>query len=542
MTLLPIVERELRIRARRASTYWFRFSAAATGLLLVLLINVSVSRHTSSAQLGEMIFQTLAWASLFLCLLAGIINTSDCVSEERREGTLGLLFLTDLKGFDIVLGKLAATSLNAVFALTAIFPLLAIPLVLGGLDVPRLARTLAALGNALFFSLAIGMAVSSISRQERRALSATLLTVAFFSIGLPILYWILDDIAQFRGSDELGKWAFMASPCLTLATATADVVKNASARQAFQISFCLIHALGWMLLLFSCLTLPRRWQDRPAGASGMRLRARWRQWCYGTGVQRRDFQTRLMEINRYFWVAARDRIKPAIVWGVAGILGALWLWAWVDDRRGWMQQEYQMMTAMVAYVVLKIWIAIEASHRFGEDRRSGALELLLATPLNVREILEGQFLALRRQFAGPALLALTANFIFLLIWRDDREWVLMLLAGMIVFTVDALALAWLGMWLGLRARHGTRATWGAVWRILALPWAIYFFSFLAIEIPNDGPSVSEEGYIAIWFAISLAFSCYFGLESRNRLHSEFREIATIQADAVGSRKRMKAAV
>ncbi len=529
MTLLPIVGRELRIRARRASTYWFRVSAATAALLLVLLVNVSMGKHATSVQLGLAFFHTLAWAALFLCLIAGMVNTCDCVSEERREGTLGLLFLTDLKGFDIVFGKLAATSLNAVFSLVAIFPLLAIPLVMGGLEVDRLLRTLASLANALFFSLAIGMAVSTISQKERRALSATLLTVLFFTVGLPILAWILDDIAQFGASDMLVEKVLIPSPSFTLAMASSDAVVKASARGAFVTSFLLIHAMGWGLLLFSCRTLPNRWKDRPASAAGLRLRARWKQWCYGTGEERKAFQRRLQAVNSFFWVAARDRIKPTVVWGVFGVMGALWFWAYLEDRRGWIDQTYQGMTLMVCYLVLKVWIAMEACHRFGEDRRSGALELLLATPLSVAEILEGQTLALRRQFYGPALFTLAVNFIFVLVWRDDRDWVLMVLAGMVVFVVDAVALAWLGMWLGLRARHGTRATWGAIWRILVLPWLIYFMTFLMIEIPSGGPNVSEEGFAAIWFAIGLAFSLFFGLDARTRLHAEFRHIATQQA-------------
>ena len=47
---------------------------------------------------------------------------------------LGLLFLTDLRGHDIVLGKLAATSLRAVFGLVAIVP------VAGHLSLKALAR------------------------------------------------------------------------------------------------------------------------------------------------------------------------------------------------------------------------------------------------------------------------------------------------------------------------------------------------------------------------------------------------------------------
>ncbi|HQU46125.1 MAG TPA: hypothetical protein PK867_25150, partial [Pirellulales bacterium] len=41
--------------------------------------------------------------------------TADCISSERREGTLGLLFLTDLRGHDVVLGKLVVAGLGAFY-------------------------------------------------------------------------------------------------------------------------------------------------------------------------------------------------------------------------------------------------------------------------------------------------------------------------------------------------------------------------------------------------------------------------------------------
>jgi ABC-type transport system involved in cytochrome c biogenesis permease component len=100
MTVLPIVERELRVAARRSSTYW-------SGLMFLY------------------------------CLGHGRRSTADCLSEEKREGTLGLLFLTDLKGADIVLGKLAATSMRGFYGFLAVFPVLAIPLLLGGITWAR---------------------------------------------------------------------------------------------------------------------------------------------------------------------------------------------------------------------------------------------------------------------------------------------------------------------------------------------------------------------------------------------------------------------
>src|SRR5256885_5281345 len=63
------------------------------------------------------LFRALFGFAFVYCLFIGARLTADCLSEEKREGTLGLLFLTDLKGYDVVFGKLAATSVNSIYAL-----------------------------------------------------------------------------------------------------------------------------------------------------------------------------------------------------------------------------------------------------------------------------------------------------------------------------------------------------------------------------------------------------------------------------------------
>ena len=130
MTFLPIVGRELRVAARRRGTYWTRFYAA----LVAIVVSAAVCgfmRESPPAELGPALFSPLAVMLFGFCLFAGMWNTADCVSEEKREGTLGLLFLTDLKGYDVVLGKLFANSVNSIYAAMAIFPVLGLPLVMG---------------------------------------------------------------------------------------------------------------------------------------------------------------------------------------------------------------------------------------------------------------------------------------------------------------------------------------------------------------------------------------------------------------------------
>src|SRR5262245_513428 len=103
MTFLPIVSRELLEASRRRGTYWMRLAAAAAGLVIGGWVML-VMRQEAPAEMSQVLFVSLSIAAYVYCLFAGVFRTADCLSEEKREGTLGLLFLTDLKGYDIVLG------------------------------------------------------------------------------------------------------------------------------------------------------------------------------------------------------------------------------------------------------------------------------------------------------------------------------------------------------------------------------------------------------------------------------------------------------
>src|SRR6516162_6600631 len=130
MSLLPIVERELRVASRRKSTFWMRTLLALAVVVIWFLL--LLTSNSSTAEKGSILFIAIGVLALGFGLLAGIFLTADCLSEENREGTLGLLFLTDLEGYDVVMGKLIATSLHAAYSLVAVLPVLALPLMMGG--------------------------------------------------------------------------------------------------------------------------------------------------------------------------------------------------------------------------------------------------------------------------------------------------------------------------------------------------------------------------------------------------------------------------
>ena len=169
MKLLPVAARELRVAARKRSTFWLRIIAALVAFVLGCGF---LALHTWGVGAGVMnvgrgLFGALTWLCLLAALAAGLFLTSDCLSEEKREGTLGFLFLTDLRGFDVVLGKLLATSLRGTYALLAVFPILALTLVMGGVSGREFWRAALALLNALFLSLAAGLFVSALSRDSQ---------------------------------------------------------------------------------------------------------------------------------------------------------------------------------------------------------------------------------------------------------------------------------------------------------------------------------------------------------------------------------------
>src|SRR5215831_246814 len=102
MHFLPIVERELRVASRRSMTYFSRLLAALVALAFAGYLLWIFSRIPTFGGTGRQIFTILVQLTFVYCLFAGTRGTADSLSREKREETIGLLFLTRLHGYDIV--------------------------------------------------------------------------------------------------------------------------------------------------------------------------------------------------------------------------------------------------------------------------------------------------------------------------------------------------------------------------------------------------------------------------------------------------------
>src|SRR5438034_6421501 len=277
MTFLPIVDRELRVTARRRSIYRVRLAVALTAMVLagiILVVNLGAPQH----QQGRYVFEGLSVLSIIYCLFSGRISTADCLSEEKREGTLGLLFLTDLKGYDVVLGKLAATSVSAFYGLLALLPVLAVRLLLGGVTNAEFWRVALVLVTTFLLSLAVGIFGSALSRDARRAMAANLALGLLLMAVLPAVTAAVIYFATW----PVGLEAFMACPIYSFYLC--DDARYKAEPHHFWWSVAVIHLLTWLLLALTACIVPRTWQDKPAPAvrtPKTGLRDLWQAWSYG---------------------------------------------------------------------------------------------------------------------------------------------------------------------------------------------------------------------------------------------------------------------
>src|SRR5688500_16910922 len=319
MTVLPVVAREMGVMARRKSTYWSR---VVTGLLalLVMMWLLLVSRTTVSyADIGGTMFLVLSSICFAFTVFAGMQATSDSVSEEKREGTLGLLFLTDLKGIDVIGGKLAATSLSAVLGLMGVIPMLSLALLLGGVTFQQFALVALVLANTLFVSLSLGVLISTLSENERKAMMGTFVGLLILVIGPYVTAYFL------RGHVGFTQEITSLSPLYAF-TAVHNKARIAPlVPSAFWISLALTHALAWVFLLLAGWILPRCVNAVPPQRAH-RIGEITHNLVYGRAEDRRKHRAELLDRNAFLWLASRERIKPKYAWGVIAFFVGFHIW------------------------------------------------------------------------------------------------------------------------------------------------------------------------------------------------------------------------
>ena len=512
MTFLPIVARELRVASRLRGTYWSRFAAAILGAGLAAEF-LSVSRQQPVAVIGAILFRMLATVLFIYAALAGTRLTSDCISAEKREGTLGLLFLTDLKGYDVVFGKLAATSINAFYGMLAVVPVMAISMLLGGVTKNEFWRVVLVAVNLLFFFLSAGLFASAICRQHSRSFGVALLLVSIIVGGFPFLAALHSQ--HHPNSDyQIMLFPSPAYGCF----AAFDSYSGSAKFSYFWPNVLVTHLYGWLFLMASCWIVPRSWQDSasrrrvplPKAIEAWRARPR----------------RHLLDINPFLWRADYGPVQSLKPWVIVGMLCVFWFWISGRFEVEMFDPAKDIFFLITVNTVLKVQLAGEASRALAQDRRSGALELVLTTPLTEADIIQGQRLALWRQFAGPVAFAFLANLLCLAmeprVERDDGTVALHISLG-IFLLLDLNALSWTSMWFALKAKTPATAALRALAVVLILPLGIFM---IAVPVLNTLSHFEWPGPIVVVGLLGMVIDLGFWQNAKLKLRAEFRNTVT----------------
>ena len=431
--------------------------------------------------------------------------TADVISSERREGTLGLLLLTRVSAFDVLVGKLGSAGLTSLCGLVAFLPMLMIPVLAGGVTGGEVFRKGLALPNALFFALAAGLWASARGRQLLKTVPAALLLVA----AVVLLPGLAELLLARSGSRSDGVGLF--SPLGTMASASDLLYKRSPGD--YWISLGLVQVAGWMLVVAAVFRLRRGWrEDRgettmpaPAVADG----------C-GVGAVRPASRPLGEDENPIAWLLQRQRGTLAILWAAA-FVGFAYHSLFPSFFRILGPSVYSgvAMPLSLARIVLESALfAWAASRFFVEARRTGELELLLTTPMGAKQIVSIQWGVLKRMLRWPVLLLVSPVVARLALWMLHRpigagagsSLSLQYAANFLFGTIDIVfvvgALCWVGLWCGLKAGGQGRAIVWSVGLVKGLPVLLFILWWVLL-----GPMVRLVGSLMglpVWIASWLA--------------------------------------
>jgi len=360
----PVVQRELRAIARRPWGHWLRVGGALGGVLVFYSLSSTVPFNA----LGMELFRDVRNLLLFLICAIVPALTADCIARERREGTLGLLFLTPLTASGVVMGKILAQVLRALTVWLSVVPVLAIPFLSGGVTRADVIGFLAIELCVGMLCLAAGVVASSLT--ESRAIAfilAFLFTAAF--------------LAGFNQFQNWWMFRFSAAPLVE------DLVIS---------SIALVLAIR-----IAGFCVERSWQDKIPS----RRRQNWvRQYC--TPLFSRSFESRMrrtLEWNPIAWLQQYSWKARLSKWGLC-LLFLVLECALIDLNQ----------PDALAGIVSALILALAAAYTFAgvngflKDKRSGALEPILISLISVKQIIFGRVWGLWKQFL-PVTVLLAAS-------------------------------------------------------------------------------------------------------------------------------------
>jgi ABC-type transport system involved in multi-copper enzyme maturation permease subunit len=516
---LPVAAREAGVAARKIFSYDIRSIIAA--LFAIVAFRRLFAPNWITA--GPSLLEALGLMGYVYAIVAGAFKTFDALSREKREGTLGLLLLTDLKPFQILFGKLLSASALTVFGLLAFLPLLSMPMLVGGVVFDQIVRLAVSLVIAILLSMSWGLYISAAARNYLTSLAGAVSLVILFAF-LPL------DLATHL-NPSLDTFSFETAICLftpTLPFKLAFTVDPDLTQFFWPSIFCnLVLAAAWISA--AVIILPDRCHEAPVRSKFIQtIRQTFHDLRFGSPARRAKSRRRLLETNPLLWLSNRDRVNSLALTALCAAI--LFLGEFFHVAQ---------LALFLASLAILFRMAHAASHSISEDQKNGALELLLSTNLSVAEILNGLNRAMLRRFTAPVTLVICWSWFFV-VPRTDFFMAVFVICSSVLLIATWIALSWVGLWFALR-RKPTAAAWIALAVVVLPPWIIWVVSIFP-HLFNPLYSDLQPMAAIVCCFVGLFHCILVTIWGRNILAANFREAAADPFATIDFEPTLKALV
>jgi ABC-type transport system involved in multi-copper enzyme maturation permease subunit len=408
----PIFARETLTMPRRARHYLLR--SAYLGLLWILGLTAwqTTVGWSQTATLGDnarfnlLLFQLLTYVQLTLLLFFAALSAASAITQEKDRRTFILLLLTDLRNYEIVLGKLFGSLLQILIFLLAAVPLLALTLLLGGIAPAQVAEALVVLAGT---AVAAGSLGGLVALWRDKTFQALALTVLFIVLYLCLVRGLTVLTAWGVPASAVESWQERLEPLLALQSVfepPAAAVPALPAAYAFGLAMLVLAVLlnGWAILRL------RVWN--PSGEPIIQreqiededIKDRARAHA-APGVVRKVWA------NPILWREIMTRAygrRPLLVKAAYLIALALVCYYALAPLLSGRPREWDAAWGLVPVGILSLLlVSAQAVTAVTGERDLGALDLLLVTDLSPREFIFGKLLGIcynTKEFLLPPLI------------------------------------------------------------------------------------------------------------------------------------------
>lgn len=172
--LLTLFNRSIRLDARGVKGHAFRIAFAL--FIYFGLLNAYLTSLAFGAP-GLRFFTAICYLNLFFIALAGTSFFATAVTEEKEEGTLGLLKMAGMSRAAILLGKSTSRLLSSMLLLVIQLPFLLLAITLGGVLYGQVGAAAVALLSFLAFTANAALLFSVLCKRSGSAIAFTAITL-----------------------------------------------------------------------------------------------------------------------------------------------------------------------------------------------------------------------------------------------------------------------------------------------------------------------------------------------------------------------------